>query len=139
MSKKMNEMWDSVLAEFEQEFSTIAVDVVDWYPSGQMEITVKTENGDKYVYNWLYKSIRIVHSVDHDLEMEEEDWRKSFVHMLTHKMYRLGLSQDILSERTGISRVTISKYVNGKATPSSYNIRKLARALKCSTSELMDF
>jgi len=46
------------------------------------------------------------------------------------------ISQEELSERTGISQVMISKYLNAKATPSFYRIEQIARVLKCSVSEL---
>ena len=48
----------------------------------------------------------------------------------------MGMTYDDLSDVTGISRVTISNYATGKATPSMYNLSKIARALKCTTQTL---
>ena len=47
------------------------------------------------------------------------------------------MNRDLLSYKTGISTVTLSKYMNGKTTPSTYNIQKIAQALRCSVTELI--
>ena len=137
MNKKLNEMWDNVLNEFEYYHPYIAEKTVDWWPSAQMEITVKTENDDRYIFNWIEKSIKKVYSSRMAEEnILEDDWRAEFSCNLIKKMRKLGMSQDTLSEKTGISKETISKYTCGRATPSFYNVDKIARALRCSVSEL---
>lgn len=136
---RMINMWESVFREIEWHWPHLYNDIVDWYPSAQMEITFKTSNGNKYAYNWVGHTIMNVYSADEDLNMDEDEWRRKFSKKLFDKMCKLGISQDELSIRTGISRVMINRYMNGKASPSGYNIEKIAKALKCSASELTNF
>ena len=68
--------------------------------------------------------------------MTETMWLKMFGDNLTSLMREVGYSQKELAEDTGLSESTISRYMNGKATPSGYNLERLADALKCSISEL---
>ena len=43
-----------------------------------------------------------------------------------------------LSELTGISESTISRYIAGNAMPSLLNIIKIMRALECTFEDLVD-
>lgn len=136
---EMNRMWDVIADHFEMMYPHIANDVVDWYPSGQLEITVKTSNGNKYTFSHIGARLTKVYDTENyeeDLIVDEEIFRNRFARCLRNKLYNLGMSQEKLSELTGISYVTISKYMTGKATPSYYNVNRIARALKCSVSEL---
>lgn len=135
---KYEKMWEPIYIDFENHHPDIANNIVDWYPSGQMEITVRLSNGDKISYDWMTKSIgRVYECVGPEEYLNEEDWRFEFANRLRKKMRRFGATQDTLSEETGISRITISKYLNGRATPSTYNLQLIARALRCSPSELL--
>ena len=137
---KAKDCWIPVIEEFIQKYPQYANEgIIDWFPSGQMEITVKTKREKMYTYDWYSKTAWQIHNPDEDEPEEEteEDWRRHFSLSLNRKMRNMGVFQDQLSERTGISKVTISKYMNGKATPSGHNISKLAKALKCSPTELM--
>ena len=135
--KKDKNYWEPVFNEFVDRYPELAEDMVDWYPSAQLEITVKLKDGNKYAYDWLSKNAFLIHDPEGEEELVEEEWRKIFSKNLIHKLRNIGMSQDMLSYVTGISQVTISKYINGKATPSTYNVRKIAHALKCSINELM--
>lgn len=127
----------SILESFEQYYPNINERAVDWYPSGQMEIIVRTDDGNKYEYCCIDHSIKLVKNDNYNCEeLDEKTWRELFSYKLHKKLYMSSLNQESLSSKTGISRVTISKYLNGKATPSVYNLEKIARALKCSINEL---
>lgn len=136
MDKSKN-YWAPVFEEFTRLYTGMAEETVDWYPSGQMEITVKIRNGRKYIYDWYSKMTWPIKTYDDECEETEEEWRRRFGRTLNRKMRRVCMYQDQLSEVTGISKVTLSKYMNGKASPSGHNISKLAKALNCSPSELM--
>ena len=137
---EMNKIWEPIFKDIEWYWPQLYTDIIDWYPSAQMEITFKISNGDKYVFDWISKKlIRVYSASGEDAELEEHEWREKFARVLDDKMRRLGVSRDVLSSRTGISRVTISKYLNGKATPSCYNLHKIAAALKCGVNELSRF
>lgn len=142
MIKRIDEQWNNIVDEFARLHPLIAEKVIDWYPSGQLELTVRTDEGDKYAYDFIEKKIRFLGNIyaeqDEMSSIDELEWRRKFASVLDAKMRRVCISQSALSELTGISMVSISKYINGKATPSTYNLSKIARALHCSTHELTE-
>lgn len=135
--KKDKNYWEPVFNEFSDKYPELTDHIVDWYPSAQMEITVKLDDGRKYAYDWLPKVATLIYDPKEESDdIDEEEWRLVFSNNLYRKLRNFGMTQDVLSELTGISQVTISKYLNGRATPSMYNVRKIARALRCTISEL---
>ena len=135
--KKAKDYWSSVFDDFASRRPDMAEDVVDWYPSGQYEIVVKLRSGKRYIYDWRLQLVyRLIEKYDEE-DVTEEMWRKKFRFKLCDKMRRMCVNQYELSIRSGITNVTISKYMNGKATPSAYNLERIARALECSVSELI--
>ncbi|HEY3984981.1 LexA family transcriptional regulator [Cedecea sp.] len=63
----------------------------------------------------------------------------SFGERLLARRTELGLSQDELAKKTGVSRVTISKIeLGGSQDTRSSNLFKIAEALKCSPRWLLD-
>ena len=135
---RCNNMWEDVLAGLEFSYPELYERVVDWYPSGCMEITVKLDDGRKKAYVLMDDLlVDIFDPKEQTYEVDEDEWRMNFARRLKNRMHRFGISQDELSERTGISKVTLSKYQNGRALPSGANIERLARALHCSYNELI--
>ena len=120
---------------FETYFPSLARQTGYCYVSGKYEITAVLKNGDTCIYDDYDNSIRFVKNRE---TIDEETWRTRF----GQKLYRMLRDQHItskeLSESTNISEITLSKYINGKATPSTYNLQKIATALSCSEGYLMD-
>lgn len=134
---KYKNIWEPVYEQFATRYERLSSRVVEWWPSAHMEITVKLDDGTRYCYNWRTDRYRLVHDpLDTSEEMDELEWRSAFADNLYRKMNNLGYGNEWLSNATGISMVSISKYLNKKSTPSAYNIEKIARALRCSSSEL---
>lgn len=96
---------------------------------GHDELLIELDNGERYVYDDLEKTIRRL-SMDRS-DVTEEEFRREFGTRLRKVMFRKGLTQHDLAERSGISQVTISGYMRGKNVPSFYNLHKLAKALDC--------
>ena len=135
----MNEQWIGIIDDFESHYPDLAKDVVDWYPVGQMEIAIKLKDNIGLTYNILNNVVQYhCEANQHEVVMDELLWRNKFAERLIKKMRILTINQQALSEITGISVVTINKYVRGKVTPSGYNIDKIAAAMHCSASELMN-
>lgn len=147
--KKYYDMWLPVLDNFERTYDALCSKqhiktpkVIDWYPSGYLELTVKVDTGEMLIYEFMGDRIYPLHSglISSTLEMRrstnEMEWRQNFSINLKKRMYKRGISIDKLSYMTGISRVSLSKYLNGKTTPNSYTLEQLAYALECSISEL---
>lgn len=137
--KKSKDYWSSVFDMFFNDHPVLAGKMVDWYPSAQYEITVKTDDGCKYAYDMFTRVAYKTYDSDTPLvDISEEEWRKGFAKNLNRKLHNVAMTQDMLAYKTGISQVMISKYTRGKATPSANNVEKMAIALKCSTAELMN-
>lgn len=133
------DMWRSVFEAFSTAEPKYYDDMVDWYPSGHLEITVKLRDGRRLTYNLMNDTTRFIPvSEDDTEELNEDQWRSEFGRRLRNRIISAGLHQDKVSELTGISRVSLSKYMNGKALPSAYNLSRIARVLKCSAGELTD-
>lgn len=134
----MKNKYFMILEEFEKYYPMLAEDAVDWYPSGRDEITVKLKNGSRVYYDHDQKAFGYVRT-NIDSNYEEENWKKEFGRRLNKLMRSKGLIQSELAGLSEMSVISISNYIRGVSTPSGYNIIKLARALGCSVSELIDF
>lgn len=139
--------WDRIFERFKSRYPDLAADVTDWYPSGRNEITMLYVDKTKFTYNSYSDAVRVIYYGDEterfgvvDGEpVGEEAWRASFARRLRIKMREARMTQTDLSNKTGIALSTISRYLsNGEILPSAYNVLKLADALGCSTSDLID-
>lgn len=130
--------WEKIFKEFVSRMFVRKDAVVDWYPSGQLEITVKMEDGSRMRYDYLSKTTGTVKLPEGVVgrAIVEEDWRSEFGYRLARRMRLKAISQADLANEVGISTVTLSRYLNGRATPTGYVLFRLAMALGCSMSEL---
>lgn len=71
--------------------------------------------------------------------MSEMEWLGVFSGNLRDLMNETGMTQEELSEKTGIDRSTISRYLNKKRMPTVRAIVNLTYALNCNISDLIDF
>lgn len=132
------EIYDDILDNFELYFPEIAKDAVGWHPSGRNTITVRLRNGDSVLFDDIMKTSRHIRKRD-DQSLTEDEWRYEFKSRLAQILRHRGISQERLSELTGITQAMISRYITGKSVPSAYTITKIAQALECSPIELTEF
>ena len=71
--------------------------------------------------------------------MSEQEWLNIFGDNLVDMLKKAYLTQDDLSEMTGLSRATISRYINKKQMPGPKALVNIAEALDCDYEELMWF
>lgn len=71
--------------------------------------------------------------------MSEQEWLNIFGDNLADMLKTAYLTQDDLSEMTGLSRATISRYINKKQMPGPKALVNIAEALDCDYEELMWF
>lgn len=71
--------------------------------------------------------------------MSTIEWLDIFGNNLKEIMDEKGYSQNDLSEATGISQSSISKYINGQQIPNAITIVNLSYTLDCDIYELIDF
>lgn len=65
--------------------------------------------------------------------------RREFAAWLRQRMADLGLDQNALAARAGISQPMVSKYVNSGSPPSAPNVNRLSRALGVRNDEILSF
>lgn len=132
--------WDRIFENFKLHFPTAVEKIIDWYPSGPYEITARYSDGHRIAYDDDRETLRHLGRLPEDIcRVSEDDWKAVFSRKLRRIMDRKYISQKDLSERTGISRATVSAYINGRSVPSLYAAHKIANALECSINEFMDF
>jgi transcriptional regulator with XRE-family HTH domain len=62
--------------------------------------------------------------------MQQVALQENFIANLRAAMVRLGLTQEQLSEKSGVHYTTVSRILNGQNEPSFKNCERLARAVK---------
>lgn len=70
--------------------------------------------------------------------MTELEVMRDFGFNLKAKLQEYQMTQKELSDETGISKPTISGYVNSTHMPSFKNVLNIAYALECDISELIE-
>ena len=119
---------------FKLYFPPFARRTVKYAAENQFDLIVTLDDGMVLLYDDSENTIRTLPSDSNN--MEEDDFRAEFASRLRKRMYRTGISQLELSERTGIPVPMISNYMTGKNTPSFYKVDKIAKALGCSVDVL---
>ena len=71
--------------------------------------------------------------------MNEVEWINEFGENLKRMMLDARMTQRELSDLSGLSEATISRYLNKTMAPSGKAIVNLAYALGCDTDDLIDF
>lgn len=99
------------------------------------ELLIIKTDGTRYIFNDVMSSIRRLPADPDDMTDEQV----AFEFMQRFRSMRILRAYNIsdLHELTGISMSTLSRYDNGETTPTVINLRKLAKALKCSPSDLI--
>ena len=118
-------------------------DILSWRSVDGFEIVARMVDGSLMRFNSFDCTIGYLkeHEVDErgNYLMGDEEYRQEFAMKLKRLMHSARITQTMLSEYTGISQVSISKYLNGKTLPDCRNLTRIANALRCSITELTYF
>ena len=125
---------NDLLENFKTYYPIVAEDMIRYESKSSLSLTIETSDGRIWEYNEIGNRLRVIPN-DKDL-ITEEEYRQELVNALFAMMRRKGINQLELSEMTGISQPQLSRYMTGRNTPSSFVLRKIARALGCSIDEL---
>lgn len=71
--------------------------------------------------------------------MTDQEWKIEFSRRLRVRMRNADIRQKKLCELTDISQPSVSKYMKGKQIPRIDDLHKIAKALDCTTDELIHF
>ena len=114
---------------FVEQHPNMVKRVVNWYKTDDYEIRLDLVEGNYVYFDYIYNGLRRPFKVNG--KSYEEAWRKMFAFKLERRMFIMGYTQYQLAEKSGLSYVTISKYLNGRANPSGSTLAKLAKVLEC--------
>ena len=133
---------ERVVNEFKMWYPTFAERTVECTINGYHSLLAILEDGTKLEFSSLDNTLRDVtrlYDPDYNRNITEEEWRDSFGSKLKSMLHDRSIKQEAMADMLGISRVMLNKYINGKATPSSYNLNRIARILNCDIRDLVDF
>ena len=130
--------YDNEYRMFEMLYPREAAQAKYWFPLGPSELKIVLEDGTQLVYNHLTELARVLYQ-NNDFVLDEDEWRYHFSIRIKEIMLEKGITQKILSERTGIAQSLLSQYMRRKVTPSAYTLYKIAEGLECSVYELTCF
>lgn len=132
--------YEDIFNRFEEASPHLAAMVDDWRPRGDWGIRVTLTDGAKYDYDIYSPAPRPVKNLNWEdaNKLDEQQCREAFAYRLKDIMTVRGHTQWTLAEYTGLSRGTINNYIHAKATPSLVAIKKIAQALDCSVTELIE-
>ena len=131
----IRDKYERTLQKFELYYPNLCSQVVDWWASGRMTISVKLNNGDVYDYDPIDDSIRQVYL---DEDIDETMMRKAFGNNLQKMLPFSGMTKTELAAKVGVSNVMMSRYIQGKSVPSAIVAHRIARAFGCRLNELFD-
>lgn len=121
-----------LIGQFKLYNPELADRVVMNYFVSRFRLKCELDDGSTVIFNSRTCILRTYSNSDDT----EENWRKRFRHCLFDTLDEKHITQKELSDRTGISEVMLSRYMNGYATPSAYNLKKIADALDCDIDDL---
>ena len=137
-----NEEMAKIINGYETWYPALFEQSVKYVMTGTHTILVDLEDGSKIEYDSRGNTIRDVSRIyirDEGSDLDEETWRREFGHQLRRAIDDVGITQDQLSDMTGISRQMLSRYVRGTSTPSGYILSRLSEVLGCDISKLTRF
>lgn len=127
-------MTEEILASIEAYFPSFRKMMVEYEIVSNYEMIVVLNDGMRFTFDYIDKTMRRLPAKTNN--PDEDDFKREFGIRLKKLMYRKGLTQNELAEKTGIPQPQISNYIVGKNSPSFFRVEKIAKALGCSLDEL---
>lgn len=109
--------------------------IVDYYDNEDCSITVILDDGRKVMYDTETHGTRYIASSR--TELTDHQIANEFKKRLRNRMRYKHITQERLSELTGIPQCSISMYTSGSRLPNLQSSFKIARALDCSIDDLI--
>lgn len=128
------ELFDS----FEKEFPLLTNDITKTIGLSDHTMEVYYEDGSVGIYDQLLHSFRYIPRKARQ-QMTESRWRIELGHKIYRTMMERGMLMSELSDISGISYSSLSKYINGHKSPGSYTLKRIATSLGVEVGYLTDF
>lgn len=130
-----NEWLDDMIDTADLYIPFITEKAVSYHEGSPGELIIETNNGRKVSFDTFTHVCRYI---PNDERLNDESvYRAEFGRRLRRVMTVRGITQDELSEKTGIPQTTISRYLCGKVTPSIFKVYQIAKVLECCVDDLM--
>lgn len=124
---------EELIKDFELHFPDIARYAERYELRNYGQLLIFRSDDIMSIYDWYSKSL--FNFKEELFDNDEALWRRFFSVELRRLLKQSNMNQKDLSRLTGISEITISKYFNGSATPSAFNLKKMAKAFGVSVTE----
>lgn len=131
----MKDKYDKMLTQFEQYYSCLYEETVDWWPSGKTSITVKLEDGILMEYDSLDNMIRRIQPDDYTKDVD--DIRKDIGYNLKKLIHSRGIPQSEIAEKSGVTQAMLSRYIHGTSLPGIDKVYTLAHVLGCRPIDIL--
>lgn len=126
---------DSLCQEKLERYFPELLDEIDSYKDLKYaEVILYLKNGTVYRFDGIENRLKELPSNIED--MTDEEFQIELGLRLKRAMAFNRITQEELSYRTGIAQSLISRYLNGKNSPSYIVLRKLCRAIGCTYYDL---
>lgn len=129
-----SDLMDEYMHQVYLYFPDLLGEVVHVREYVQFMLLLETNTKYDYFYN-ITNNVLIPIPKD-DKNLDKESFRRIFGVLLRRALECSGLTQEELSEKTGIPQPNISDYLYGKHFPSFYQIDKMAKAMNCSVEDM---
>jgi len=123
-----------IFDRFKNKYPTLANEVVNYYMDGRYMLTLEYENGNAQFWD-EFDDIFYPVNVDHN-SVTDEQYRIDIGRRIYKVMFMKNITQEMLSEMTGIAQQQLSRYISGRTMPSFRSLDKITRALRMSLDEL---
>ena len=130
-----------VVREYKLWFPQFYERTVDMSVIGYHLLMAKLDNGSKVEFSMLDNSLRDVtdiYNVASD-NMTDDEYRKAVGDRIKALLRDRNLKHETLAEMVGVSRQSMSMYINGRTLPSIRIVCRIAKALKCDVKDIIEF
>jgi predicted XRE-type DNA-binding protein len=131
----MKDKYDKMLTQFEQYYSCLYEETIDWWPSGKTSITVKLEDGILMEYDSLDNMVRRIQPDDYTKDID--NIRKDIGYNLKKLIYSRGIPQSEIAEKSGVTQAMLSRYIHGTSLPGIDKVYTLAQVLGCRPIDIL--
>ena len=132
----MQNKYDRMLDQFRTYYPDLYDQAVDWWPSGRMHISIKTDDRLIFEYSSLDNTIRRVKVSDYS--NDPDALKKGLGRNLQKVMLTRTMSQSQLAEKIGVTQAMLSRYIHGTSMPGLDKLYNIASVLGCRVADLLD-
>lgn len=127
-----------IYRKFAMHFPCMNDHVKEFHPIGGNLLEIYYKDESIGVFDGLLNTFRFIPKGQRQI-LTEGRWKIELGNRIYRTMLEKGMLMTELSEISGISYGTLSKYVNGRLSPGSYTLKRIASALGVAVGYLTDF